>query len=219
MILDLVFPKVCLGCGNEGRYLCPFCMEKSERTQPVCPYCKHPSIGGATHFNCREQFGLDGLTSIWKYKGIIRKAVTSFKYKYATEVGKEISGYITSSLDGVVLPSLHSLVPIPIYWYKENVRGFNQSIELGGNIAEKLRLKFMPNLLIKQLATTPQAVLSYEARRKNLKGAFILNSDYQIPESVLLFDDVFTTGSTMFEITKMLKKAGTKMIWGLTVAR
>ncbi len=220
-ILDLFIPKKCLGCGREGRYICNVCIKKVPRAQAICPYCKHPSIDGATHINCQRKSGLDGLTSIWQYEGLIRRAILTLKYKYATEVGKEISEYAIASLKHLVIPSVHNLIPIPTYWLKENVRGFNQSIVLSGNIAEKMRLIFIPDLLIKKVSTLPQAGLSGAKRRKNLKGTFVINPNY-VPStmySVLIFDDVFTTGSTLFEATKVLKKAGVKKVWGLTIAR
>lgn len=222
-LLDLVFPKTCLGCGREGKYLCPICVDKMPRAQAICPYCKHPSIDGVTHVNCSKKLGIDGLTSVWEYEGSIRRAVLSLKYKYATEIGKEISEYMATSLASLILPPVHNLIPIPIYWLKENTRGFNQSVEVGGNIAENLRLKFIPNFLIKRVSTVPQAGLTGEERRKNLKGVFAVNPAYealiQNIDSVFLFDDVFTTGSTMFEATKVLKRGGIKKVWGLTIAR
>jgi ComF family protein len=218
-IIDIFFPKNCLGCGREGKYLCPVCLDKVPRAEAICPYCKHPSIDGMTHINCARKLGLDGLTSIWEYEGIIRKAILTLKYKYATEIGREISEYAITSLKGMIMPPVHNLVPVPIYWHKENVRGFNQSVVLSGNIAENLRLKLMPDLLIKNTPTAPQAGLSGAERRKNLEGSFILNSKFEIPDSVLLFDDVFTTGSTLFEAVKVLKRGGIKKVWGLTIAR
>lgn len=220
-LLDLFFPKNCLGCGGEGKYICQECIKKVPLAQAICPFCKHPSIDGATHVNCQRKFGLDGLTSIWEYEGVMRKAILALKYKYATEIGKEVSEYVISSLARLVIPSVHNLVPIPIYWHKQNTRGFNQSIVLSGNIAENLRLKFIPDLLIKKVSTISQASLSGEERRKNLKGAFVLNSKYVLStvHSVLIFDDVFTTGSTLFEATKVLKRGGIKKVWGLTIAR
>lgn len=221
-IVDLFFPKKCLGCGREGRYICQVCIEKVPRAQATCPYCKHPSIDGATHINCQRKFGLDGLTSIWEYEGTIRKAILALKYKYATEIGKEISEHVMTSLATLVIPPVHNLVPIPIYWHRQNTRGFNQSVVLSGNIAENLRLIFMPDLLIKSVSTSSQAGLSRDERRKNLKGSFALkkhNLSFIIPDSVFLFDDVYTTGSTLFEATKVLKRAGVKKVWGLTIAR
>jgi ComF family protein len=143
----------------------------------------------------------------------------SLKYKRATSVGDELTEYLIGLLKAKVLPPVHCLIPIPIYWYKENLRGFNQSVEVGGKIAEKMRLNFIPDLLIKNAQTPPQAGLSGAKRRKNLKGTFRLNSKINVPDSVFLFDDVFTTGSTMFEATRVLKRGGVEKVWGITIAR
>ncbi len=218
-IIDFVFPKICIGCGREGKYLCQNCISKAKFTQPICPYCKHPSIDGVTHINCKKKQGLDGLISVWEYEEVIRKAILALKYKYATEIGKEISEYLFSSLQRLILPSVHSLTPVPVYWIKQNTRGFNQSVEVGGKLAEKMRLIFLPDLLIKTVQTKPQAELSGKERRENLRGTFTLNEKSNIPESVFIFDDVFTTGSTLFEAAKVLKRGGVKTVWGFTIAR
>lgn len=224
----MIFPKICLGCSREGKYLCGVCIDKAPRAKAICPYCKHPSIDGVTHVNCAKKYGLDGLISIWEYEGIIRKAILTLKYKYATEIGKELSKCFLDVLKNdnslFMLPSSSILVPIPLYWHKENVRGFNQSVVLSGNIAENLRLIFMPDLLIKKVSTVSQAGLSKEKRQKNLQGAFTVNPDYSSTDlfnysTIVIFDDVFTTGSTMFEAAKVLKRGGIKKVWGLTIAR
>lgn len=219
--MDLVFPKNCLGCGHEGKYLCSSCVDKAPLVQPICPYCKHPSIDGATHANCSKKFGIDGLSSIWEYEGIIRKAVMSLKYKRATSVGDELTEYLISSLNTKVLPPVQCLVPIPIYWYKENSRGFNQSAEIGRRVAESLGIEFAPDLLIKKTSTVSQAGLDRKERLQNLRGSFAVNPNYVLSTvySVLIFDDVFTTGSTMFEATKVLKRAGIEKVWGITISR
>ena len=220
-LLDFVFPKNCLECGIWGKYLCANCVAKIPSPKPICPYCRHPSIDGATHTNCQKKLGIDGLTSIWKYEGIVRKAILTLKYKYTTEVTGELSDYIICSLKNSILPPVQYLTPIPLYWYRQNTRGFNQSVEIGKCIAGGLGWKFILDLLIKKRATASQAELGGEARRKNLRGVFAVNPKYifDIPYSVLLFDDVFTTGSTIFEAAKVLKRSGVKKVWGLTIAK
>ena len=220
-VLDFIFPKICLNCGKEGKYLCQRCIAEVPSPQPICPYCKHPSIDGVTHVNCQKKLGIDGLTSIWKYEGIIRKAILSLKYKYATEIGEELSDYLIVSLKKAIFPQVQYLTPIPIHWYRQNVRGFNQSLEVGRFVAKTMNWKFIPDLLIKNKETVSQVELTGEKRRKNLKNAFSVNPNYEPSTlySVLIFDDVFTTGSTLIEATKVLKKAGVKKVWGLTIAR
>ncbi|HUC94583.1 MAG TPA: ComF family protein [Candidatus Saccharimonadales bacterium] len=221
-ILDLIFPKTCLECKKEGKYLCDKCLVKAKILRPVCPYCEKASIDGFTHAKCRKKYGLDGLTSVWDYDGVIKKAIMALKYKYSTEVGKELSeNYIKELLTRSDLVRGGVLVPIPIHWYRENVRGFNQSVEIGEEVATKLNRKFIPDLLIKKKSTTPQATLSVAERKQNLEGVFTVNPHYDLNSMhfVLLFDDVFTTGSTLKEAAKVLKRSGVKKVWGLTIAR
>ena len=222
-ILDLIFPKTCLGCGKEGKYICDTCVSKAKLLKPVCPYCEKASIDGFTHTKCQMKFGLNGLTSIWDYDGIIKKAILSLKYKYSTEVGKELVSHLVTWLinNKELIPNNHLLIPIPIHWHRENVRGFNQSIEIGKSVATAMNWKFIPDLLIKKQQTTSQVELSVEKRKQNLKDVFSLNPNYVLStlHSVLVFDDVFTTGSTLKEAAKTLKHAGVEKVWGLTIAR
>ena len=222
-ILDLIFPKSCLGCGKEGRYICENCLSKVRVLKPACPYCEKASIDGFTHVKCRKKYGLDGLTSIWDYDGVIKKAILALKFKYSTEVGRELTSYLVSWLlsNRQLVLSAQCLVPVPLYWHRENVRGFNQAEEIGKIVAEKMKWKFVPDLLIKNKSTVSQVELTVDDRKKNLRGVFSLNSNYVLSTlySVLIFDDVFTTGSTLHEAAKVLKHAGVKKVWGMTIAR
>ncbi len=220
-LMDLVFPKTCLGCGKGGAYICSDCLAKVRLAKPICPYCEKASIDGITHSKCRRRFGLDGLISIWEYEGVIRKAILALKYKYATETVTELQSYTVTELSRKLLPSAYYLVPVPLYWYRQNTRGFNQSVEVGKFVAAKMGWKFISDFLIRKKSTTPQVQLKGDARRQNLKGVFSLNPNCLVPSaySLVLFDDVFTTGSTLKEAAKVLKRAGVEKVWGITIAR
>jgi ComF family protein len=224
-VFDLIFPKSCLGCRKEGQYICSDCLAKVRLAKPICPYCEKASIDGFTHIKCAKTFGLDGLTSVWEYEGVVRKAILSLKYKYSTLVGQELSSCFISALLSQYtkynILNTSVLVPIPLYWHRENVRGFNQSIEVGRVVAAQMGWKFIPDLLMRKKSATPQVELSGDSRRQNLKGVFALNWSclpHTIP-NILLFDDVVTTGSTLHEAAKVLKRAGVEKVWGLTIAR
>jgi ComF family protein len=171
-LLDLVFPKTCLECGREGKYLCDVCLGKIKLINPVCPYCEKASIDGFTHTRCHKVNGLDGLTSVWDYEDSIKKAILALKYKYSTEVGKELALSFVQQLltGGTFVPGV--LVSIPIHWYRENIRGFNQSEEIGRTVARGMHWEFNPDLLIKVRATNSQVELTVEQRKQNLKGPF-----------------------------------------------
>lgn len=114
------------------------------------------------------------------------------------------------------------LAPVPLHWYRKNWRGFNQTELLGEKIARKLKMKFSPDLLIRTRQTRPQTKLKEKERKVNVCGAFSVNknSKFKIRNSkILLFDDVWTTGATMQECAEVLKRAGAKKVFGLTLAR
>ena len=189
-VLDLIFPKTCLGCGKEGKYLCDDCLAKVRLAKPICPYCEKASIDGFSHTKCAKRLGLDGLTSIWEYEGVIRKAILSLKYKYSTEVGKELTSIFIQDLMKRGHPvKADVLIPIPLYWYRENTRGFNQSVEIGREVAAQMGWKFISDLLIKNKSTVSQVELKGNARRQNLKDAFVLNpqrSPFTVHQSLIL---------------------------------
>ncbi|MFH0863755.1 MAG: ComF family protein [Candidatus Gottesmanbacteria bacterium] len=114
------------------------------------------------------------------------------------------------------------LVPVPLHWRRENWRGFNQSEVLGKILAQKLDVKFIPDLLIRKKFTQPQVELKGDERQKNIQNAFTLNhnSSFIIHNSnIIVFDDVWTTGSTLRSCGRVLKEAGVKKVWGMTLAR
>jgi len=114
------------------------------------------------------------------------------------------------------------LTPVPLHWRRENWRGFNQSEVLGKLIAQKLGVKFMPDLLIRTKFTKPQVELRGKGRQENIQDAFEVNSHslFAIRHlNILIFDDVWTTGATLKSCGKVLKQARARKVWGMTLAR
>lgn len=222
-LLDLIFPKKCFGCGQEGSYLCPLCQEKLKPAGPICPVCTMPSGQGFTHPRCRYELSPDGLTSIWEYQGGIRKAILSLKYKFVYEVAGEIAELVVGKLKKrkVFSPARPILIPVPLHRQRQNWRGFNQMEEIGKRVALKMRWEFIPDLIVREKPAAPQVQLKGDDRRKNIRGVFTVNPHYRLStmHSVLIFDDVWTTGSTIREAAKTLKKAGAKEVWGLTITK
>jgi len=199
-ILDLFFPKKCLECGRTGKYICENCLRKV------------PPRGWVN----RETY------SCFKYEGVIRKAIITLKYKYSTEIAQELAEVCVRKIKSVfLLPSNYCLVPVPLHWYRQNFRGFNQSAEVGKIVAAKMGWEFIPDLLVRQKSTVSQVQLTSSARRQNLRGVFSLNSKYLVPDAycLVLFDDVLTTGSTLLEASKVLREGGVKRILCLTIAK
>ncbi|PIU28820.1 hypothetical protein COT08_00355 [Candidatus Woesebacteria bacterium CG07_land_8_20_14_0_80_44_9] len=199
-LLDLLFPKKCLECGQTGKYICGNCLKK------VPP-------GGWIN---KETY------SCFKYGGVIRKAIIALKYKYSAEIAGELAEICVKNLiSNHFISGYRALVPIPLHWYRQNFRGFNQAEIIGEKIAKKMGWRFIPELLIKTKSTKSQVELKGPDRRKNLSGVFSLNPGILVSKypSIILFDDVYTTGSTLSEAAKVLRRAGVKNVWGLTIAR
>jgi ComF family protein len=186
--------------------------------------CEKPSIDGMTHIKCKKPLGLDGAVSVWEYKGVTKKLIKALKFRFAKEVSEDISRNLLKYLNNEInaLPSNAYLIPVPLHKKRENWRGFNQAEVLANVLGRQTKWKIIPNLLIRVKQGKHQADLTEEERRKNIRGVFKLNPKYQIQDlrkCYILIDDVYTTGSTIREACKVLKRNGAGVVWGLTVAK
>lgn len=195
----------------------------------ICPFCKRSSIGGMTHPICKRKYGLDGLWSLGVYRGVLKQAIQKMKYRAVTSLVEELVDITINYwaiYDPLILDKIKQdgkgkwvVAPVPLHKFRQNWRGFNQSALLAQNFARKLGLKY-ENHLKRIKNTKPQFSLSAHERNKNVKNAFSLNTKYKIPNTnILLIDDVWTTGSTMAECCRVLKRNGAKTVWALTLSR
>lgn len=113
-----------------------------------------------------------------------------------------------------------TIIPIPLFWYKENERGFNQASLFGKKLANELNLQFSDKILVRTKNVPSQTKLTQKERKENVKGIFSVSPIVHSSSfSILLVDDVWTTGATLKEATRVLKEGGVKKVWGLTMAR
>ncbi|MBI5448704.1 ComF family protein [Candidatus Gottesmanbacteria bacterium] len=226
-ILDILFPKHCVGCGRLGRYFCPGCISAIQTINaPICPACENLAIDGATHPGCRTRYCLDGLTSFFRYDGVVRKAIKGIKYRLIFDLAVEFISLIpdVSFSRRTTLLSLKGqssvLVPIPLHPSRLRERGFNQAEVLGKAITDKLNIPLRTDILLRVKRTIPQVEMkSKDARLKNMDGVFAVNQDDDSLGPVVLVDDVFTTGATMRAAANTLKRIGAPFVWGITIAR
>lgn len=232
-ILDFLFPRRCVSCGKIGRYFCRKCCLKIEFiTRPICPVCGGSAVDGATHPRCKTRYSLDGLTSFFRYDGVIRRAVKLLKYQFVSDLAKEFISLIPSSL---LQPITHNsspitLIPIPLHPSRLRFRGFNQAEVLGKILAKRLNIPIRTNILKRVRKTTPQVEMKDRKKRlKNMEGVFAVNNLAMKPfdsaqgrqysnVTIFLFDDVFTTGATLRSAANVLKRAGVKRVWGVVMA-
>lgn len=233
-ILDTLFPITCLSCGKNGEWICDKCLAKIPlKIDHVCPLCeKKITPDGRICFECRKHSALDGLLTATSYKNdIIPGAVHNYKYRFVEDLHVPLGEILTRAFldSALTIPDL--IIPVPLHPRRLRYRGFNQAKLLANYLSDNLTPGFSisvaSNLIIRHRYTSPQMkIKNYHQRKKNLEGAFAINKNLSRKnrrvlkdKRVLLVDDVATTGATLFECAKVLKKAGAKEVIALVIAR
>ncbi len=223
-LLDFLFPPRCEGCGKPGTYICTQCTSNVRYRDPRCPQCDRRAIDGMTHPGCKLKYGLDGLISVFIYTGVIKKILKTIKYRFVYDEAESLINLIPYASWQMLQNMTQGCVlyPIPLHSDRLKWRGFNQAEKLSRFISMKLQLPLVDNLLISSIKRTPQAdIMHREDRIKNAQGLFSFSPNILVSQylNILLIDDVWTTGATMKEAAKVLKRNGVKLVWGLTIAR
>lgn len=197
-ILDLIFPKMCVVCESVGRFVCGNCVEKLQLAEK------------------RRSVVVDELYSLFDYRQPeMKKIVRAIKYRFYTGLVKDL-------MELVEIPELGDvdlIVPVPLHRARENLRGFNQAELIAKFLSKKLKID-CKRVLVRVRHNKPLAELGgREEREKEIKGVFevVKNIDLQ-GKTILLVDDVYTTGATMGEATSELKKKGVKRVIGFVLA-
>jgi ComF family protein len=232
-LLDLFFPKFCLGCEREGSYLCQDCKEILDINQFNYCLCdkdplRLPSDSKTGKCQRCQDKRLSGLYFAlpYKEKQLTKKLIYQFKYQpYLKDLAKTLSALI---IEHLILSAKNTneiwqnsiLIPVPLDKNKFKIRGYNQSEELAKELSKVLKVPIALDCLIKIKTTSSQMELSKNEREVNLQNAFIIKNPAETAgKKIFLVDDVYTTGSTMTECTKILKSSGAKQVWGICIAR
>jgi ComF family protein len=162
----------------------------------------------------------------FQYQGILRRAIQRFKYNGEYQRGHDLGQRLSDRLlsDGLVKPDqVEALIPVPLHPRRYRARGFNQAEILARSVGEALDVPVL-DLLERVRNTTPQVNLRANQRRDNVDAAFQVSRDRDVEmkihgRSLLLIDDVMTTGSTLAACALALEEAGAKRLYGLTLAR
>lgn len=160
---------------------------------------------------------LDDVVIGCQFSGVIEKLIKALKYQSVIDAGRFCGRLL---YEYVSFPPTEAIVCVPIHAKRMNERGFNQAAVIAQTLATACNVPFQP-LLIRTIHGSNQArVKTKQDRQSHVAGHFALNpSTTAIPKSVLLVDDVFTTGSTLNECAKVLKQHGVKIVIGLAVAK
>jgi len=235
-LIDIIYPPRCHFCGRffsphedrpSPKHLCSDCRaDLSPVTQPVCTVCGVPfaPLTGQNHLceNClRKTPWFDLGRAPYLYTGGLMEAIHRFKYKSETHLISSLGPLLSTFARQWIPDSRYPLtIPVPLHSQRLRARGFNQSLLLARVISSDLGTRLDYQSLMRRKHTRAQTGLSKEQRRKNVKDAFsVMNPKIIEDKEILLLDDVFTTGNTLNECAKTLKKSGARAVICLTLAR
>jgi len=214
-ILDLFWPKQCLNCSKQGKYLCIDC----------CAL-----INLSTRYEINKDY-LDYLLWAAPYKDkIVRACLHYLKYQYVKDLAQELADLIITYFNllnnSPILAQKSgqglAIVSVPLHKARMKERGFNQSEEIARSLSEKLGIPLIEKALVKTKKTLSQMDLNREQRLQNVSGVFAINPKNRNAiegKKIILVDDVYTTGATMQECAKILKQNLATEVWGVVVAR
>src|SRR5437879_8421273 len=230
LLVSLLSPPVCTGCATvigPGEYLCRGCEEKAARiVPPFCARCSEPFegaiIGQFTCANCAHRtIYFDAAVSAYRGRGIVREIIHEFKYGRQIYLRHLVARWLHAALDDERLrgSQFDIIVPVPLHATRLRERGFNQAALLAALLSAQTSISFKP-LLQRVRYTTTQTALDRSERIENLHNAFRLRKNADVRGfRVLLIDDVLTTGSTLSECARVLKRAGALSVHAATAAR
>lgn len=215
--LNYIYPPVCGICGKlNDEFLCQNCFRNLKKIEN-----KHIHTFHTNNIYYHELFYL------FSYQGIIRQKILEYKFFDASYLAKTFEKIILNDQKICeFIKSYDIIVPVPIHPARKWERGYNQSSLIIKGVINKIRkdkeIQFSDNILVKERNTKSQSTLNQKERKTNLIGAYRINENHQIHckrKNILIFDDIYTTGSTVNECAKVLHKEEAKRIGVLTLAK
>jgi ComF family protein len=232
-LLHVIFPTACAGCQNPLQddpvpFFCRRCWDKLKPIPgPVCPRCGRPFaspialLHSPTHQcgACRARpMALTQIWSLFPYQPPLKEAITLFKYRGKLSLTQPLAQAMVEALPA--LPTLDAIIPVPLHPQRLREREYNQSLLLANRLSHHLGIPLFLACLLRIRPTVPQTSLSRKERLTNLRRAFSVPKPARIQgKRILLVDDVLTTGTTLHECAKTLRRAGSGPVYGLTLAR
>lgn len=220
-ITDFLFPPFCVVCKKNGPWWCESCQEDLSKPEAwPCLICNKAESAQAICESCREISTLDGLLITSQFTDSLRTVVHELKYKYAEVLAPLLGELLMSELQTQPFVDLDSnvhLIPVPLHTKRYRTRGFNQSELLTTQIHEHLPELSINSSLKRIQYSTSQMTLDRDTRLSNLEGVFSYDGEALSGKTILLIDDVCTTGATLLACAGTLQQAGPKAIWGLVL--
>lgn len=232
-LLRFILPVECLACGHSLStdtvpFFCTACWHTIRPLQqPVCVRCDQPFVSpAATTYSpnhqcqpCQEHPPyFQRAWTLFPYLPPLRDAICSFKYRGKLTLARPLAQLMINALPQGLDADV--FIPVPLHPARLRAREFNQSLLLADQLGRHLSRPVSATNLVRTAVTDPQTALSRQARLRNLRNAFTIRRPQDLAEKrILLVDDVFTTGTTLNECAKTLRKAGSGPVFALTLAR
>lgn len=231
MLVELIYPPRCLGCGEmvESEFgLCPTCWRDTPFIGGLtCESCGTPLPGQGDGYRidcdaCMQDLRpWDAGRAALLYKGGARKLILALKHGDRTDIARPAGLWMARAARAIVKPGM-VVVPVPLHWTRLVKRRYNQSALLAKAIAGELGLEFCPDLLIRSRRTPSLEGKTAEERAAILGGAIRPHPgrrDRIAGREVLLVDDVMTSGATLAATTRAAHAAGAARVCVITLAR
>ncbi len=206
--------------------LCEPCVGAAERNRP--PVCQRCGVGLRGAFDaiawcarCREAPpAFEAARAPWRYAGSIEDAVRQFKYRRRWRLGCWLAqGMASVARASLPLEEVSLIVPVPQHWLRRRLRGFHAAAWLAGAIGRALGKPVRPSALRQMRWTSTQTRLNGRARFRNVQGAFAAEERAVCGQTILLVDDVLTSGATAHACALALGTAAARRVFVLTAAR
>ena len=223
--LSLLYPQRCLVCRALGEAaLCGTCLGQIVPVpEPSCPVCGHAVEPRDGCLNClARRPAFVRARALGAYEGVLQTAIHHFKYhdrpQLAGPLGRCLADFARTQAAHLNRLEFDGLVPVPMHRVRRRLRGYNQSERMARVVSAELGIPLCA-ALERSRATRPQVGLARDARRSNLKNAFtVCFPERVVGQTLLLLDDVATTGSSLHECAVVLKAHGAKAVYALTLA-
>lgn len=222
--LKILFPESCPVCkkpstDHRTAPICSDCWQAiSLYKGPKCRKCSKP-LASEVSITCRgcieDAPAFEGVRGFGIYDGTLKEAINLLKYYGIKRLSKPLSKLMFKT----GIPNVDIIIPVPLFERKLRQREFNQSALLAKHLADYTGITLVIDCLLKVRNTLPQVKLSAKERKKNIRNTFGINNKKLIQKkNIMLVDDVFTTGATVRECSKLLKRAGAGGIHVVTLA-
>lgn len=228
-LLNFVFPRGCPLCRNDvpAGYpwaLCPGCVGRiSAWKGQGCETCGLPLPDGGAHcYVCRHRKrSFRKARSAGIYDGVLKDALRQLKYRGRVSLAKPLGRFMADYWKDIsIAESIDGVVAVPLHFWRMRRRGYNQAELLAQAFCRETRVPLVGKCLARKRITPSQTELDQEMRFANVAGAFaVINPELIKGKTILLIDDICTTGATLEACASALREGGAKAVFGLTVAR